>query len=374
MSKGQPWIGSARFDGGFILAPAIMVTALVLVFHRQIESVREMPPWLWLWLVVGVDVSHVYGTIFRTYLDKGEFQQRQALYVLTPLLAWVAGCFLYSLDGLFFWRFLAYLAVFHFIRQQYGFMMMYARQERDAPPYFRRIDKAIIYMATIYPLVYWHCHARAFEWFIKDDFVTLNAPLLDSSAAAIYLGLLLAYAMKEIAFWKRTGTFNIPKNLLLVGTALSWFVGIVAFDNDLAFTATNILAHGVPYLALIWLYGHNQTAINGERNTTYRWPWIGKLFSWKTVPCYLATLGVLAFLEEGLWDGLVWREHGNLFGFSSLLPAISDTHTLTWLIPLLTLPQATHYLLDAFIWRLHAERTGWKRILFYHRDWRSVRS
>ncbi|MFZ4703954.1 MAG: hypothetical protein ACOYMG_28245 [Candidatus Methylumidiphilus sp.] len=319
-------------------------------------------------LVVGIDVSHVYSTIFRTYLDKVEFQKRQGLYMLTPLLAWVMGCFLYSVDSLFFWRFLAYLAVFHFIRQQYGFMMIYARQERDVPHYFRFVDKATIYLATIYPLVYWHCHARTFEWFVQDDFVAVNAPLLNNCMAAIYILMLLAYAIKEIAFGRRTGAFNIPKNLLLVGTAFSWFVGIVAFDNDLAFTATNIISHGVPYLALIWLYGHNQTAINSERENTYVWPWIGRLFSWKNTPFYIAALFVLAFLEESLWDGLVWREHGNLFGFSTLLPAISDTHTLTWLIPLLTLPQATHYLLDAYIWRLQTKGTDWKRILFYHQD------
>ncbi len=363
MSKTQPWICSARFDGGLILAPAIIITALVVIFNQQLEYLKDVPPWLWLLLIVGVDVSHVYSTIFRTYLDKEELQKRQTLYALTPLLAWIAGCFLYSVDSLLFWRVLAYLAVFHFIRQQYGFMMIYTRKERDVPRYYRWLDKAAIYFATIYPIIYWHCHARTFEWFIKDDFFTFNAPSLNTAAAALYVAALSAYIMKEAVQWKRTGAFNIPKNLLLFGTAFSWFVGIVAFNNDLAFTATNVIAHGLPYLALIWLYGHNQTSIQGSKNT-YLWPWISKLFQWKAVPFYIATLFAIAFVEEGFWDGFIWREHGTLFGFSNVMPAIADSHTLVWLVPLLALPQATHYILDAFIWRMTTENTPWKRFLF----------
>ena len=194
----------------------------------------------------------------------------------------------------------------------------------------------------------------------KMIFFAMNVPLLNTAAATLYIVTLVAYTMKEVVQWKRTGTFNIPKNLLLFGTAFSWFVGIVAFNNDLAFTATNVIAHGVPYLALIWLYGHNQTAIQGTK-TTYLWPWVTKLFQWKTVPFYVATLLVIAFVEEGFWDGFVWRDHGMLFWFSNGLPAISDAHTLMWLVPLLALPQATHYILDAFIWRMTTEGTPWKR-------------
>ncbi len=364
IAKTQPWIFSPRFDVAFILSPAILITAIVVLFHDSFSSLAEVPPWVWLVLIVGVDVSHVYSTLFRTYFDREELKARQALYILTPLLAWVAGCLLYSLGSIVFWRVLAYLAVFHFVRQQYGFMMIYARKERG-PSYYKLIDKAAIYMATIYPLIYWHCHARDFQWFIKGDFISLNLPGLSNAMGLVYAGILIAYIFKEIILWKNSGTLNIPKNLLLFGTAFSWFVGIVAFNNDLAFTATNVIAHGIPYMALIWAYGYNQTLLQNERNTSFISPWIRKFFNWKTVPFYVVALFLVAFLEEGIWDGFVWREHGAVFGFSSILPAIQSQQTLVWLIPLLALPQATHYILDAFIWRLKLSGTNWREILFH---------
>jgi hypothetical protein len=365
MSYSQPWIASARFDSLYILSPALIITLIVIFLHPQLASLSDIPPWLWLILIISVDVSHVYSTLFRTYLDKDEWQRHSKLFVLTPVLAWVIGCILYSINTMLFWRVLAYLAVFHFIRQHYGFMMIYARKERDVPPYYRTLDKAAIYGATLYPLFYWHCHKREFAWFIEGDFFSFNTPLLSNLAAILYVAIMIAYLLKEAWQWKRIGMVNIPKNLLLFGTAVSWYVGIIAFDNDLAFTATNVIAHGIPYFALIWLYGHNKISINNNKKNNYVVPWITTLFQRRAIPLYIGALFMLAYVEEGLWDALIWREHSTFFGFLHILPALTDITTLTWVIPLLAVPQATHYILDAFIWRMHMQGTEWKHILFY---------
>ena len=359
----QPWIFSARFDTGFILAPAFLVTLAALALSTT--DTESVSPWVWLVLIVGVDVSHVYSTLFRTYLDKAELKARPLLYILTPLLAWLVGCALYAQGSLMFWRVLAYAAVFHFVRQQYGFMMIYSRRERNLPAWCRRLDKAAIYMATLFPLVYWHTHGRAFEWFVQGDFLAAGLPYLATVAGLIWGLALLGWAAKEIWLFRTQGQVNLPRILLLAGTAVSWSVGIIFFNNDLTFTATNVIAHGIPYMALIWGYGHNQTLVQGPKRTSFVAPFIARLFSWKAVPLFAAVLFGLAFLEEGLWDGLVWREHGQLFGtFFSAMPAIASPSTLVWLVPLLAVPQATHYILDAFIWRMHTQGTNWKEILF----------
>jgi hypothetical protein len=132
----------------------------------------------------------------------------------------------------------------------------------------------------------------------------------------------------------------------------------------LIFTGTNVIAHGIPYIALIWGYGRNQTQLQGLTRNSFLAPWIARLFSWQAVPFYIGALFLLAFLEEGLWDGLVWREHASLFGAFQGLPAWSASGNLIWLAPLLAMPQATHYILDAFIWRMQTRDTNWKRILF----------
>lgn len=360
----QPWIHSAGLDSAFILAPAFLVTGLVLVLGDSVQAIAETPPLLWLLLIVGVDVGHVWSTIFRTYLDRGELRSRQALYVLTPLIGFVLGVVLYRLGDMVFWRALAYLAAFHFVRQQYGFLMIYRRAEYADPAWAKRLDQALIYAATLYPLIAWHCRPRQFDWFVPGDFLAFDAPAVAAATGWVYVAMLAAYVAKEAAFASRRGGLNLPKNLMLLGTALSWYVGILMFDNDLAFTATNVIAHGVPYIALIWIYGRNQREHDRGR-TDYLLP-VARLFQARFAPLYLAVLFLIAYLEEGLWDGLVWREHAVIFPTFAYLPGLESPALLTWLVPLLALPQITHYLLDAYIWRMGVADTPWKDILFFN--------
>jgi hypothetical protein len=364
--RSQPWIFSKNFDLVLIVGPAIITTVVVLLFQNSLTATNEVPPILWLILIVGVDVAHVYSTIFRTYLDKHELQKRPKLYVFAPLLGWIGGCVLYSMGSLYFWRVLAYLAVFHFIRQQYGFMMIYGRGDDKSFQQFKWLDKAAIYGATIYPLIYWHTHQRSFDWFVQGDFISIPSQVFAWVSGVILCTIVLAYLAKEILNWRQTRNFNIPKNLLLFGTAFSWFFGIVYFNNDLVFTATNVIAHGIPYMALIWLFGYNQTRLEGKHQNNFILPWLKSLFSWKAWPLFVFILFVIAYFEEGVWDGLIWRDHTGLFSPFRLLPVVSAEYTLVWLVPFLALPQITHYILDAFIWRLHTKETNWKQVLFHN--------
>jgi hypothetical protein len=292
---------------------------------------------------MGVDVSHVYSTLYKTYFDSAEFRERRTLYTLVPIFVWLAGVVLYSFGALAFWRTLAYLAVFHFVRQQYGFMRLYSLDENRSA---RLLNAAAIYVATLYPLLYWHTNLpRQFQWFVEGDFISLPWSWLEAVGFAVYVGVLALYFLKEVwVGWQRR-MFNWPRNLLLLGTALSWYVGIVKFNGDLAFTATNVIAHGVPYLALIWITGRKR---DGAMAFGVRRGWV---FSAAAVPLFVGFLVLLAFVEEGIWDALVWRDHTSIFAMFSFMPQLTDAALLAFVVPLLAVPQATHYVLDGFIWR-----------------------
>lgn len=348
----QPWLYSGWADSLLILSPAILSTLAVLWITPSLSLVEPLPLWLWVGCVLAVDVAHVYSTLFRTYLHPTQHQEKRTLLVMIPLLCWIIGAMLYALNGAWFWTVLAYLAVFHFIRQQYGFMALYARNE---PAPYRKwfpLDQAAVYAATLYPLIYWHTHLpRQFTWFIEGDFLPGLPLWLDSFGLVLYALLMLLYFTKEILLAKQFQWVNWPKNIILIGTAWSWYTGIVLFNGDLAFTLTNVLAHGIPYLSLVWLVGLQEQKKTQQLETSKStiktlWPSIctsalfGLLFLW-----------TLAYVEEGLWDGLIWREHANLFPWFTVLPTIQNDQLLSILIPLLALPQSTHYVLDGFIWQ-----------------------
>lgn len=377
--KAQPWLNNWLYDGALILAPAFLSSIFALLIgagFKNTSDLESLPTIAWVLLVLMVDVAHVYATLFRTYMDDKARQGNGTLLFVIPLACYIVGVIFYSMDGLFFWRCLAYLAVFHFIRQQYGFLVLYSRGEGQTK-WARLLDQAVIYAATLYPLIYWHSNLpRHFNWFVEGDFYT-KIPAIDTInflALILYAALALIYLLKEATGFARTGFINIPRNLLVLGTSISWWVGIVATNCDLIFTMTNVLSHGIPYMALVWLYHRrkaqrpdlsNANDIESEAKNDGSKPGSSQLLLRFTQACltfaplFFLFLVFLAYLEEGLWDGMVWREHLTLFAPFSALPHIEDKTWLALLVPFLSLPQSTHYVLDGFIWRVKDRDSTW---------------
>lgn len=345
-TSGSGWLFGRRADlwafGGSALGSLLLLglgAALGLLD-------AETPLWAWLLCVVCVDVAHVWTTLFRVYLDGAELRRRPLLYLGAPLLCYLLGVGLYAVEGLLFWRVLAYAAVFHFVRQQAGWMALYrARAARpggtgdDDGGLDRALDTAAIYAATLYPLCYWHAHPDTpFSWMLAGDFVLALDPAWLSALAPIYYGILASFCARQLWHLRRGQAPQPGKLLLVLSTWACWHLGIITFRSDYAFTVTNVLIHGVPYFVLTFRYGRMRAAMGA--------PMLRRIVR-HGVPAMLALVLLLAGLEELLWDRHVFRDHPGLFGTGSLPPQL----WLSLLVPLLAVPQATHYLLDAFIWR-----------------------
>lgn len=333
----QPWIHNAKTDWWFILSPPFLVLLIIFLFQKQIRELENSYSfYTWLLLIVFVDVAHVYSTLFKTYFVKAEVQKRKLLYYGIPVVSLGLGIFLFQFGDLVFWSALALIAVFHFIRQQYGFVRVYARFEPNNRS--KKMDEVAVYAATIYPMLYWFKTPRAFTWFVNNEFDWLrNLPDYMGFITILYILILAIWIINTIAVSIKTGQFNIPKITLIAGTYLSWYFGIVYFNNDLLFTFLNVISHGIPYITLIYIREIKQK----EKHSS---GWLAVLTSASGIFIFIGIILVFAFLEEFLWETLVWNEHFsmNLTISEGLLP---------FLIPLLAVPQLTHYLLDGFIWR-----------------------
>lgn len=332
----QPWIHKAKTDGVFILAPSFIVLGVIFLFQNWLTIIEESYAfYTWLFLIVFIDVAHVYSTLFKTYFVKSEFQRRKQLYIGLPVFCFLIGIILFLFGSQVFWSVLAYVAVFHFIRQQYGFMRLYSRNEDKT---YAWIDNFIIYTATIYPMLYWFLSPkRNFNWFVENEFFKYENPILIEIISWIYFLILLFYLIRTVYNYIKTAYFNIPKNAIIVGTILSWYFGIVYFNNDLVFTLLNVISHGIPYMALIYLN-------DIEKKTESDLEFLSILKQFKGLLIFIAILFIIAFSEEYLWEILVWNEQFSVHNFD-----FSNWQFL--LVPFLTVPQFTHYLLDGFIWK-----------------------
>jgi hypothetical protein len=341
-----PWIWSARTDLAVFAGSAALALTLVALTPWLAGEGGTLPAWGFLAFVIVVDVAHVYSTLFRTYLDGDEVRRRPLLYAGVPLGCFLVGAGLHAFSRDWFWRILAYVALFHFVRQQVGWVAVYrARAGLAKSRVDRVLDDAAIYAATLYPVAVWHASPpRAFHWFVEGDFFDAQAFAGVLPAVAVgYAVVLAAYVVRGVIQAMR-GKVQLGKHVVVLTTVATWYVGIVATNSDFSFTVANVIVHGVPYVAFLWFYARER-APEASRAVGSRIVLRGGL------ALFCGTLLVAAFLEEMVWDRLVWRSHPQIFGGEASDSPLLSPALLAVVVPLLAVPQATHYVLDAVLWR-----------------------
>ena len=350
----QPWIGKPLTDILFILSPPFLCLLAIALFPHWFQNSKGIPDASWVILILLIDVAHVYSTLYRTYFDPVAFKRQRGILLAIPFAGFVAGVLLYSISSLLFWRILAYVAIFHFIRQQYGFMRVYSRYEARTG-INNMIDKITIYYAALYPILHWHLNGpKNFNWFLENDLFYFESPLLLSVFSWLYIIIVGNYIIKEVFLFIKYRHLNIPKQLIVTGTLVSWYFGIVYFNGDMAFTLLNVVSHGIPYMALVWIYGKKNYTQKGKGSR-----FLKLVFSRYGIIIFLILLFIFAFIEEGLWDLTVWKEHGNIFNTGVNSSWNLPEKAFAIIVPLLALPQITHYILDGFIWKIRDNNFKW---------------
>ena len=332
------WLFSAPLDlavfGG---------TALVALILVAMMPAHESGTGTFVVGVILVDVAHVWSTAFIVYLDPAEWRRRPGLYAGVPLACFAVGVALYAYggDGAF-WTAIAYLAVFHFIRQQYGWVMMYRARNGERDRTGRIVDGATVYLATLYPLAWWHARLpRAFSWMKDGDFIAGAPSSLATIVGIAYAIALAAYIARAVWQVATRQSISWGKHLIVATTAACWYVGIVATNSDYAFTVTNVFTHGIPYMVLVYLYARAASREPASRSGV-----TARMLKTRGIVVFVATLWLVAYVEEMLWDRTIWHDHGGLFGGGLNVGAAAIV-----IAPLLAVPQLTHYVLDGLLWK-----------------------
>ena len=217
-------------------------------------------------------------------------------------------------------------------------------------------DNWIIYLTMLYPVLYWHLNLdRNFHWFTEGDFLQIDLSqqiltIINLAGNSIYFLVLGGWLIEEII---RKEKIVIGKVLWVLTTAGNWFIGIVYFNSDLVFTVTNVIAHGIPYMALVIFYQTKKGKVSGR-----------SLSGIKYGITVISLVMLLALFEEYFWDLFVYQE--NIAFFSGIFKYPSYEFSFGWqhvALAVLAVPQTTHYILDGYIWKSNAKNPHIKTVL-----------
>jgi hypothetical protein len=340
--RSKAWLFSPAIDVAVFGGTAVVCLLLVWLWPHD---GGDAPEWTWFAGFIFVDVAHVWSTAFVVYLDPAEWKRRPLLYGGVPIACFVVAVAFYAWGEHAFWRMLAYLAVFHFIRQQYGWVMLYRARNGERDRLGRFLDGATIYMCALYPLIYWHASLpRAFWWMVPHDFID-GLPFDAVFVAYVaYMALLGIYAARVLVELVRGRPTSWGKHLVVATTAALWYTGIVATNSDYAFTISNVFSHGIPYMVLIYFYARAASREPCSKDGATARMLGGRAL--RAVVVFCATLWLIAYVEEMLWDRALWHDREYLFG-----GGVDIGGAAVIIVPLLTVPQLAHYVLDAFLWK-----------------------
>lgn len=338
------WIVSPQFDLCVFLGPIIFATLISPFAYLYYPD--SIPLWAFISIIILFDVAHVWATNYRIYFDSNEIKRRPFFYLLPiPTFFVLSYCLIIYSENIY-WTILAYVAVFHFIKQPWGFVSIYKKKYKEISKLDLHFDKYMVWAAGLYPVFIWHgSPGRVFDWFNAGESFILKLPsqIIPLLYSLYGFGIIL-YILRQIYLYKKQKLLNLPKHILMFAIYLTWAIGIY-MTNPIISAAFLNLFHGIPFFAIIWLYSKNKYT---DQSNLY--PLISKIFYNKSVFAFVGIVFVFALIEEYFWDQLIWHTY---------LPEASFIHLnfqlKAFFIALLSLPQIIHYWLDMFIWKMNSK-------------------
>ncbi len=275
-----------------------------------------------------VDGSHVYSTLLVSYSDPEMFRKLKPILIAVPLSIF-ALAFVSHFSGYrsYFIIFLAYLAVIHFIRQEFGWMKLATRLDPSCPRWLARLDIFSSYAMTILPMLWFLRNSGPAHWYEKGDMVAVP-DIIGNTALNLYLPVVFVFLAGNIWHSYKTKTINSTKFLVAINTFFGWYMAKIHVQNAYIAVWLLIFHHGFPYYFLVF---------KTERITATGWR--ARLGPLRVPAMYLTCVALF----------------GAVFYFPQLIGSPQELksipHLKSAIYAFAVFPQASHFILDAYIWK-----------------------
>ncbi len=320
------WVFSRRQDiCVFILLLGFFFAVQQIIFMAESANLNDAKNFIIfnILFLAFFDIPHALSSFQQVY--KGEKKAEFSGLLFVPLILFTC------LFGLFYWvpkiafSIVAYLSIFHVLRQQYGWMRFsQTKSGHSLPPLQIRLDKLLIYSLTCLPLVMLHTgeelQKEDFGWLMPGDLFFFPHQVIYKTAIFLFWSILAVYIGFQLWNYKKSQLFPLGKLIIFLSTGLAWYGGICFnVHGEQAIYIDGL--HAAPYLWLVFQV--RPSKIQGKT-----WP------AWFR---YYAPLAV---------GGLLWAFFFYRYGFapSSLVSA--------FVLGVLVTISTSHYIFDAFIWKI----------------------
>ncbi len=385
------WYKNATFDLLFLTSPYLL-TCLVLVFipfqtENELHTFWAIAPLYW-WFVMEIvfDGAHAWSTLYRTVFDSETMETHERkFWLLLPLVSFVVIFIFGFISKEALLRFLFYSVYYHGVKQLYGIISLYRTRHKInhgeltdlQENHFKKMafwDRVMINCCFFVPFFLWHFQAHpdleiifrldadyVREFFLSSQYFTGIAGFSWREIGLIILAIGVGLPTIRWSWLHFSNVVDVP-----VGKIVWVYANIITFIFLFWFNPTHVLAmdlllvvHALPYMALVALYRYKKYELEHKESLpvakfiTSGWKSWGLVFMAAVVQVFLLDLIFLQF-SFGAW--IVPHETIQYIQNSSWLRGA--------LCGLLFLPNVTHYLVDAYIWRFDGKNPHLFQFMF----------
>jgi len=371
------WYKNSKFDLLFLTSPYILTClALFIPFSTESDFANTwaIAPLYW-WFVMEIlfDGAHAWSTLYRTVFDQETLDTHdRKFWIFLPMVSFVVIFIFGFISKEILLRFLFYSVYYHGAKQLYGVISLYRTRHKinvghlseaqDA--HFKKIafwDRVLINSCFFIPFILWHFKASpGLDIIIRPD----SGYLKETFLMPVYYDGILGLT------WEQIGGLILFISIGLPAVRWTWlhlssmiekpvakiiwvYANIITFLSLFWFNPHHLLAldlllivHALPYIALVSLYRYKK-----EEEETQQSPVLKEFIfrGWKSWGLVL----VASIFHVMLLDVIFMQFSIGAFIFSESFVSLVQNSPLVraTFCGFLFLPNVTHYLVDAYIWR-----------------------
>ena len=243
------YVFSKQIDFFAFVCPVLLAIAYLPTYSNPTYRSNKgaLPLVHYATLVVFVDVAHVWGTLFRTYLDSEARNKRWRLFFYSPPIIWAVSAAAHAYSASFYWSLVAYFAIYHFVSQNYGLLALYKARCKERNRLDYRLDyvsrflipaivvfvliqntQYTLFAGALGPVLLWHASpTRRFDWFNAGEAFFFKIPdTYWNTLLGVYLSIgVLWLARQGFKIASGEESLNEGKMLIMGLSWLTWAVG-----------------------------------------------------------------------------------------------------------------------------------------------------
>ena len=319
-----------------------------------------------MWVLL-LDWGHIFAQWFRIYSNPLESMRNRWLYPASLIILVIFFWIYLRLEQQGLATFLVYLVMFHFMKQQYGYLRYLGRDEYRHHPWMRWLEDSYFYLGVLTPILSWHV---SLPGQLKQE-VWGQELWRHAWFTPLFWLSLTFYALSALFYWgmqwrlcRENRFIPLTKYLLLIMPHLGWASVSLFPEQGLTYRLLIILYHDASYFYFVWAIARrDQRLQEGESARFFHWT------SWAGLPIYVLAISLVSDVVRWLchegrnFDGLIERPSLLLW----LLPEGWTKLALQWANQWLQTMspenlsdvawatffaiQAHHYFIDRFLWK-----------------------